>query len=495
MKNNGRLISLFTILSGIFFCLSLSAQIKLPLRASRNPGYFEDGNGKTLILCGSQTWNTLQDWGTDGVVQPTDFDAFVRFLKKHGHNFTLLWCTELPVFRNLPVTETSPPDITVTPFPWMRTGPGPATDGGLKFDLTKFNQAYFDRLRERVLKLKNAGIYAGVYLFTGEWLLRFRFPEDGYPFSGPNNINGIDDEYRGGDPSTGYGSVTMSAAGPITDFQDAYVRKAIDELNDLPNLLWIVSEEAPKESGWWNAHLISLIKSYEKGKPFQHPVGFAMPESPPDSIVYNSDADWVAPMARISPERSCGTGKPACKVNINDSDHSYWEIWNDSPQMNRNYAWENFMTGNQVLFMDPYLVYYPRQHRNLCSSPANGIGREPDRRWDNFRDNLGYILRYSEKIDLSGVTPSHSLSSTGFCLARNTASGSIFLVYAPSGSSFTMDLSAVPDSHRLAVEWFNPETGNTISPGTVTAGSSAEKFTVPFSGDAVLYLRDSSEKR
>jgi hypothetical protein len=40
----------------------------------------------------------------------------------------------------------------------------------LKFDLTKFNQSYFDRLRARVQALNKAGIYAGIYLFTGEFL-------------------------------------------------------------------------------------------------------------------------------------------------------------------------------------------------------------------------------------------------------------------------------------------------------------------------------------
>ena len=116
-----------------------AAPISGPLRASKNPNYFEDATGKPLILCGSHSWNTLQDWGTDGAVRPLDFEAFVGFLKAHGHNFTLLWYTELPKFRGLPSTEKSPPDFTVGPHPWMRTGPGNATDGGLKFDLTKFN--------------------------------------------------------------------------------------------------------------------------------------------------------------------------------------------------------------------------------------------------------------------------------------------------------------------------------------------------------------------
>src|SRR5262249_19732740 len=73
-----------------------------PLKASKNPNYFQDAGGKPIVLCGSQTWNTLQDWGTDGTIRPLDFEAFVNFLKAHEHNFTLLWFTELPKFHGLP---------------------------------------------------------------------------------------------------------------------------------------------------------------------------------------------------------------------------------------------------------------------------------------------------------------------------------------------------------------------------------------------------------
>jgi len=466
--------------------------IKGPLRASRNPNYFADPSGAPLILCGSHTWNTLQDWGANGAIRRLDFDAFVSFLKAHGHNFTLLWYTELSKFRGLPTTDISAPDFTVSPHPWMRLGPGTATDGGLKFDLMKFDQAFFDRLRARVEVLNRAGIYAGVYLFTGEFLLRFRCSTDGYPFSGPNNVNGVDDGYRGRSPATGLGAVTMTAPNPITDFQDAYVRKMIDTLNDLPNVLWIISEEAPSQSIWWNNHLISTVRAYEGGQRLQHPIGYATLENPSDSILYNSDADWVAPWAWISPRASCGSGNPLCKVNINDSDHSYFGMWNDPPQKNRNYAWENFMTGNQVLFMDPYLLYYPRQKRNLCSAPFNGIGSEPDPRWENFRNNLGYILRYSRKLNLATVTPRGYLCSTKYCLAQTPSVGAEYLAYAPSGGSFTIDLSAMPRSRMLSAEWFNPATGATVSQRAIAAGSSSQTFSPPFDGDAVLYLVDTA---
>src|SRR5207247_4209046 len=81
----------------------------------------------------------------------------------HGHNFTLLWRTEMPKFCGLPTTAGVPPDFWAGPHPWRRTGPGNATDGRLKFDLTKFDQSYVNRLRARTQALGNAGMWAGIY--------------------------------------------------------------------------------------------------------------------------------------------------------------------------------------------------------------------------------------------------------------------------------------------------------------------------------------------
>src|SRR5262245_46974398 len=132
-----------------------------PLVVSNNPNYFKDAKGNVLILNGSQTWNTFQDFGSDRAPQALDFTAFVQFLTSHGHNFTLLWLTELPKFCGFPTTAGSPPDMTVTPLPWERTGPGNATAGLQKFDLTKLHQGYLHRLRIGVQALRKAGGYVG----------------------------------------------------------------------------------------------------------------------------------------------------------------------------------------------------------------------------------------------------------------------------------------------------------------------------------------------
>jgi hypothetical protein len=278
----------------------------------------------------------------------------------------------------------------------------------------------------------------------------------------------------------------MTAPNVITAVQDAYVKKVVDTLNDLPNVLWIVSQEAPVDSKWWNSHLIALVRSYEAGKPLQHPIGYgALDGQRDDETIINSDADWIAPSVRISPTSTCGSGHPSCKVNINDSDHSYFGIWNDPPQINRNYFWMNFTNGNQTLFMDPYVVYYPRERRNLCPSPVNGIGSGPDPRWENVRETMGYIRGYAQRMNLAAMTPQAKLTSTGHALASTSSAHPEFLVYAPAGGTFTVDLTK--SDGRILVEWMNPATGGKTA-GAEVSGGARRTFTPPFDGDAVLYL-------
>jgi len=147
-----------------------------PFTASGNPNYFKDASGAALILSGSQTWNALHDWGSNGSPRPLAFNAYFNFLTAHEHNFTLLWRTELPKFCGFPGTTSSPPYLTVSPHPWLRTGPGNATDGALKFDLTKLHCPGCRRL-ERCVRLRRGTAFS-----------RCSSPSP----SGPNRVGGVD---------------------------------------------------------------------------------------------------------------------------------------------------------------------------------------------------------------------------------------------------------------------------------------------------------------
>ena len=138
-----------------------------------------------------------------------------------------------------------------------------------------------------------------------------------------------------------------------------------------------------------------------------------------------------------------------------------------------------------MILMDPFVVFYPREKRNLCPSPVHGIGSGPDPHWDNVRDNMGYIRSYADRMNLAATVPRSDLSSTGHALANATTAHPEILVYAPSGDNLTVNLSGFDGP--LAVEWMDPATGAKTA-GASVRGRSKRTFTPPFSGDAVLYL-------
>jgi len=66
-----------------------------------------------------------------------------------------------------------------------------ARDGKPKFDLSRYNPEYFERLRTRVRAAGERGIYVSIMLFEGHELENFTaWPF--HPFEEGNNINGID---------------------------------------------------------------------------------------------------------------------------------------------------------------------------------------------------------------------------------------------------------------------------------------------------------------
>lgn len=449
--------------------------------SSANPRYFVDSTGKVVLLGGSHHWINFIDSGTNSPPPAFDYDAYLDFLTGLHHNFFRLWAQGLPK-KSYSLQNAGP--WYQSPQAWLRTGPGNATDGLLKFDLTQFNQAYFDRLRLRVQKANERGIYVSIMLFDGYHLQFDRLSDDGFPLTGANNINGIDD---GGGTRSQNLSVIPSA---VLAVEEDYVRKVIDTVNDLPNVLYEIANEAGGSySTTWQQHFIAFVKNYEASKGFQHPVGFTFQYSGgTDSTLYSSGADWV------SPSDSLPANDGTRHVILNDTDHSYFWVGMkaDGPQSWRNFVWRNFTAGNSALFMDPYLMPWT-SGGNVRNNPGGCVSGPSctvvDPFWDPIRKNIGYMLDYANsKLDLVKMTPRGDLASTSSCLANAVPTNAEYLVYAPNGGSFTVNLSAT--SRPLNVEWLNPSTGAISSGGTVTGGASSQLFTPPFSGNAVLYLLD-----
>ncbi len=248
-----------------------------PLRVHpTNPRYFTDGTKnadgslKAVYLTGSHTWNNLIDMDKADPPAPFDFAAYLDFLQRYGHNFIRLWAWDSVAWDSRANGKLGKDFVHhVAPLPWARTGPGNALDGKPKFDLTKFNPEYFDRLRTRVRAAGERGIYVSVMLFEG-WGLSHanrRVPAaDGWayrshPFHPDNNINGITGDLNGDGNVLEIHSLASDA---ITALQAAYIRKVVDTVNDLDNVLYeVINEGGNQEWDWW---VVKTVKDHERTK-------------------------------------------------------------------------------------------------------------------------------------------------------------------------------------------------------------------------------------
>ena len=125
-------------------------------------------------------------------------------------------------------------------------------------------------------------------LFQGYSLQFNRDPTDGFPLDGRNNINGVD-------AGTGHAADTLENSA-VTARQDAYVKRVIDAVNDLDNVLYEISNESGVYATAWQYHMIDLIHKYEAGKPKQHPVGMTFQHAGGSNAeLFASPADWISP--------------------------------------------------------------------------------------------------------------------------------------------------------------------------------------------------------
>ena len=124
----------------------------------------------------------------------------------------------------------------------------------------------------------------------------------------------------------------------------------------------------------------------------------------------------------------------------------------------------------------------------LCQTFSDAKYMLPKNWGEPVRTALGQTRMFAERIDLVHALPSGNLSSTGYCLA---VPGKEYLVYAPAAGQFRVRLFGARGP--FSVEWFNPNTGETI-PGEPFEGGTAFDFTPPYLGRGCSLPQKKSEK-
>jgi hypothetical protein len=471
-----------------------------------NPRYFAvaSADRRVVYLTGSHVNNNFHDGSGPSAdcaetPEPNDFRAYLEFLKERSHDFIRLWRWEQ--FRSQVAGGAF--HFCMTPQPWPRTGPGSARDGKPKFDLSRFDPAYFDRLRDYVIAAGNEGIYISVMLFEGFGLHLSLAPDnvEGHPFHAANNVNDL-----GIASINDYQVLPLDAS--VKALQEAYVRKVVDTVHDLPGVLYEVANESSGggsvdarfleaiglseppdwgDSTQWQYWVIDFLKHYESQMGYaRHPVGMTMQYPVPDQgkvndVLFNSPADWISPgfddVESPMQNSRWSTNPPAndgAKVIISDTDH-YSPMKADAL-----WAWKSFLRGHNPILYDLGIV-------SGVNPPDPSSGSPSFASLEPARYAMGDTRRFAERMNLIAMEPRGDLSSTGYAMANP---GEEYLVLQPDETAgpFTVTL----DPYTYSVQWHSVGRRETKGAGKVTVEDhKSTSFTAPFAeaGPAALHLR------
>lgn len=227
-------------ISQILFFLSISAYLSAqPVSLNpENPHYLLFRGKATVIISSSEHYGA--------VINPAfNFMQYLNTLQNEGMNYTRLFSgTYFEKEGSFGIEKnTLAPAFGKALIPWKRSNESGAVCGGNKFDLDKWDENYFIRLRTFVSEADKRGIIVEVSLFTsiyGFW--------DIQPWNPKNNIT-IREQINKDDVQT-------LNNGMVIKYQENFIRKIVKELNEFDNVIYEIQNEP------WADHAVQVtIKS------------------------------------------------------------------------------------------------------------------------------------------------------------------------------------------------------------------------------------------
>src|SRR5437016_6865740 len=225
-----------------------------------NPHYFLFRGKPTVLITSGEHY---------GAVLNLDFDyvKYLDTLAKDGLNLTRTFAgayCEPPGAFNI-ASNTLAPSPNRFICPWARSDRPGYAKGGNKFDLTKWDEAYFKRLKDFVAKASKRGIVVELNLFCpmyeeSQWRLS--------PQNAINNVNGVGNVAR-------TNVYALDKNDGLIAVQETMVRKIVTELNGFDNVYYEICNE-PYFGGVtleWQHHIADVIVETDKGSGSSPPAG------------------------------------------------------------------------------------------------------------------------------------------------------------------------------------------------------------------------------
>jgi hypothetical protein len=357
--------------------------------------------------------------------------------------------------------------------PWARSDAPGYANGGAKFDLNQWDDAYFQRLKDFCHQADERGIAVEVSLFCPYY-------EDGMwnisPINARNNVNGVGDVSR-------LEALTMKHP-ELVAVEDAMVRKIVSELKDCANVYYEICNE-PYFGGVtleWQHHIAETITKTEADYPAHHLIAQNIANGSqkiedPDPLVSLFNFHYANPPVTIA--ENWGLKKAI------GFDESGFRGIHDEPY--RTEAWEFLLAGGSEYNMLDYS--FTVGHEDGSFPVPEG---QPGGGGASLQKQFGILRQFIHGFDFLKMAPDSSVVAGGipegvkaYALSEPGKAYALY-VKGETGVSLTLSLPA----GRYEAEWVNTKTGAVEKPETFDhAGGTHLIVSPPYEEDIALRIR------
>lgn len=286
-----------------------------------------------------------------GAVINADFDygSYLAKLARYELNYTRIYPGAYVEVEGMFIENNNlAPKVDSYCLPWRRSREAGCWDGGMKYDLEGWSEAYFLRLKDFVAEAATHGIVVEICFFNCQYQESWH----ACPLNAANNIQRVGPE--------DFNDFQTLKTPELTAAQDRYVAKIVREVNEFDNVILEICDE-PTLKGTpallavpWIDHLVGVIVNTEAELPKQHLVA----QQTMNGVDFTRDERVqviTTQYIRQASEQIGGVEALDCVYPLNKpielNETAFYPIWyeGDIAAASRAEAWE-FLVGGGAAF-------------------------------------------------------------------------------------------------------------------------------------------------